>query len=187
MSVTTCVCVRVHTYACSYTHSPSFSLPSSVSYLDVSQQTARWVVRGQSLLDNFRGPDPRLHASVNWMSSNGDTLFHFNPRPAWNPPSIFYDTRINGVWVGGQIIPLVGDLSLLQWTVLVDDAGFHVIDRGSEVLVRPHRAPWSSFTACQYTNGVTLPPVGNDGLPVPVTTPTPSTTPTVIISPFLLT
>jgi hypothetical protein len=156
-----------------------------VSYLDVSQQNPRWVVRGQSLLDNFRGPDPTQHASVNWMSSNGDTLFHFNPRPAWN--RIYFDSYINGAWVGDQTLPLVGDLSLLQWTVMVDDAGFHVIDRGSEVLVRPHWAPWSSFTACQYTNGVTLPPVGNDGLPVPATTPTPSTTPTVIILPFLLT
>jgi hypothetical protein len=181
--------VSVHAYACSYTHSPSFSLPSSVSYLDVSQQNPRWVVRGQSLLDNFcclgSGGDPTVHASVNWMSSNGDILFHFNPRPAWN--RIYFDSRINGVFSGDQTLPLVGDLSLLEWTVMVDDAGFHVIDRGSEVLVRPHRAPWSSFTACQYTNGVTLPPMGNDGLPVPVTTPTPSTTPTVIISPFRLT
>jgi hypothetical protein len=140
--------------------------------LTYALQPLRWVVRGQALLDHFGGGggDPRLHASVNWMSSSGDILFHFNPRPAWNPPLIFCDTRINGVWVGDQIIPLVGDVSLLEWTVLVDNAGFHVIDRGSEVLVRSHRAPWSSFAACQYTNGVTLLPVGNDGLPVPATT-----------------
>jgi hypothetical protein len=140
-------------------------------------------VRGQSLLDNFccrPGDDPTLHASVNWMSSNGDILFHFVPRSALN--IIDFDSRINGAFTGIQTLPLVGDLSLLEWTVMVDNAGFHVIDRGIEVLVRPHRAPWSSFTACQYTNGVTLPPMGNDGLPVPVTTPTPSTTPTVIIS-----
>jgi len=134
------------------------------------QEPLRWVVRGQALLDHFGGGggDPRLHASVNWMSSSGDILFHFNTRPGWR--RIYFDTRINGVWVGDQTLPLVGDLSVLQWTVMVDDAGFHVIDRGSEVLVRPHRAPWSSFTACQYTNGVTLLPVGNDGLPVPATT-----------------
>jgi hypothetical protein len=97
------------------------------------------------------------------MSSSGDILFHFNPRPGWNPPSIFYDSRINGAFTdGGSSIPLVGDLSANEWTVMVDDAGFHVIDRGSEVLVKPHRAPWSSFAACQYTNGATLPPVGYD-------------------------
>ena len=174
--------MRVHTYACSYTQS-ALSPYLVVSYLDVSQQNPRWVVRGQSLLDNCVNGglvQCTLHASVNWMSSNGDILFHFVPRSALN--IIDFDSRINGAFTGIQTLPLVGDLSLLEWTVMVDDAGFHVIDRGIEVLVRPHRAPWSSFTACQYTNGVTLPPMGNDGLPVPVTTPTPSTTPTVIIS-----
>jgi hypothetical protein len=94
---------RVHTYA--HTVRP-FSLPSSVSYLDVSQQNPRWVVRGQSLLDNFccrPGSDPTLHASVNWMSSNGDILFHFVPRSALN--IIDFDSRINGAFTGVQTLP----------------------------------------------------------------------------------
>ena len=79
--------------------------------------------------------------SVNWLSDEGDRLFHFNMRPSL---LVMNSKAAGGNW--GQEATISHSLDKATWIIKVDQDGFQVRSAVQEPYLFEHRLPWSSFS-----------------------------------------
>ena len=89
---------------------------------------------------------PSRGGSANWMAKNGETMFHFNPRPHLG--CIVLNTFKNGSWGPEERInSLPPGNSNFEVHIVATSRGFEIFFEGdtSPRYVYAHRLPWTSF------------------------------------------